>query len=255
MSFPPLIEGELVITMPGGPDGNSIAALDRQDGKLVWKALDDRAGYSSPVAATIAGRRQVVILTAESVVGLAPEGGKLLWKYPWPLFKDCNVATPIVVGDYVFISSGYSKGCALLHITPSPPPPLPEGAKGEEFTATPVYEHNRMRNHFSTSVLYQDHLYGFDDFFLVCMELRSGKVLWKKRGFGKGSLMVADGRLLVLGDNGLLALAETSPEKYTERSSCKILQGKCWTMPVLADGKLFVSDEQEILCLDVAGPR
>ncbi|OAI54535.1 hypothetical protein AYO44_14730 [Planctomycetaceae bacterium SCGC AG-212-F19] len=244
VSFSPLIEGDLVVTMPGGPNGHSVAAFDRTDGQLVWKALDDRAGYSSPIAATIAGRRQIVCLTAESVVGLAPEDGKLLWKYPWPLFKDCNVATPIVVGDYVFVSSGYSKGCALLEIT--------AGDSGA-FQARPVYEHNRMRNHFATSVLFQDHLYGFDEFFLVCMELRTGKVLWKKRGFGRGSLMVADGRLVILGDNGLLALADVSPEKYQERSAYKVLHGRCWTMPVLADGKLYVRDEEFMLCLDVKG--
>src|SRR5262249_55166397 len=139
VSFSPLIEGDLVITMPGGPEGSSVVAWDRNDGRLLWKALDDRAGYSSPVAATIAARRQIVCLTAESVVGLAPEDGKLLWKFPWPLFKDCNVATPIVTGDYVFISSGYSKGCALLEITAD---------AGNAFQARPVYEHNRMRNHF-----------------------------------------------------------------------------------------------------------
>ncbi len=246
VSFSPLIEGNRVVTMPGGPNGSSVVAFDRIDGRLVWKALDDRAGYSSPVAATLAGRRQVVCLTAESVVGLAPEDGKLLWKYPWPLFKDCNVATPVVVGDYVFISSGYSKGCSLLEITAD---------GGAAFHARPVYEHNRMRNHFSTSVIYGDHLYGFDDFFLAAMDLRTGKVLWKERGFGKGTLLAADGRLIILGDNGRLVLADASPVEFRERARCKLLHGRCWTMPALAGGKLYIRDEKSILCLDLrAGP-
>jgi outer membrane protein assembly factor BamB len=255
-SFSPLIEGELVITMPGGPNGNSIAAYDRKDGHLVWKNLDDRAGYSSPVAATIAGRRQLVFLTAENVLGLSPQDGKLLWRYPWPIFKDCNIATPIVAGDYVFVASGYSKGCALLHIetATSPPVPSPQEDRGA-LVAKPVYEHNRMRSRFSTSVLYKDHLYGFDEFFLVCMEFRTGKVLWKKRGFGEGSLTVADDKLLIMSDSGQLVLADASPEKFQERSSVKMFDGRCWTVPVLAGGQLYVRDEKQIRCLDVKGQR
>jgi outer membrane protein assembly factor BamB len=253
-SFSPLIEGELVITMPGGPNGNSIAAYDRKDGHLVWKNLDDRAGYSSPVAATIAGKRQLVFLTGESVVGLSPQDGKLLWRYPWQVHRECNIATPIVTGDYVFVASGYGKGCGLLHIepAPSPPAPLPPGERGE-FVVKPVYEHNRMRSRFSTSVLYKDHLYGFDEFFLVCMEFRTGKVLWKKRGFGEGSLTIADDKLLIMSDNGQLVLADASPEKLQERSSVKMFDARCWTVPVLAGGKLYVRDEKTIRCLDVKG--
>lgn len=246
VSFSPLIEGTLVITLPGGAGGNSVAAFDRQDGRLVWKSGDDRAGYSSPVAATLAGRRQLVVLTAEALHGLDPADGKPLWKFPWPSFKDCNVATPIVVGDYVFISTGYSKGCALLEIAAD--------ARGA-FHARPVYEHNRMRNHFSTCVLYGEHLYGFDESFLVCMELRSGRVLWKKRGFGKGSLLVADGKLVVLGEGGNLALAEASPDRYRELASCTVLGDKCWSMPALARGRLYVRDEDQIVCLDLAAAQ
>ena len=242
VSFSPLIEGDLVITVPGGVGGNSIVAFDKKDGHLVWKTLNDRAGYSSPVAATIAGKRQIVMLTAEAVHGVSTEDGKPYWKYPWPLFKDCNVATPLVVGDYVFLSSGYSKGCALLEIS--------TGGNGA-MEARPVYEHNRMRNWFSCSVLYRDHLYGFDEAFLVCMEFRTGKVLWKKRGYGRGSLMAADGHLIIMGEHGQLVLAEANPERFVEQSSCKILNDKTWTTPVLANGKLYVRDEEQLLCLKV----
>ena len=182
------------------------------------------------------------MLTAEAVHGVSVEDGKPYWKYPWPLFKDCNVATPIVVGDYVFISSGYSKGCALLEVSANA-----DGA----MEARPVYEHNRMRNWFSSSVLYKDHLYGFDESFLICMEFRTGKVLWKKRGFGRGSLMAADGHLIAMGEHGQLVLAEANPQRFVEQSSCKLLNDKTWTMPVLANGKLYIRDEQQLLCLKV----
>ena len=195
VSFSPLVEGDMVIAMPGGAGGNSLAAFNRQDGNLVWKSLDDRAGYSSPVAGTIAGKRQLVFLTAENILGVSPTDGKLLWKHPWPLFKDCNIATPTIVGDYVLVSSGYGKGCVLLEISAD---------SGGVMQARPVYEHNRLRTRFSTSVLVNEHLYGFDETWLVCMEFRTGKIRWKKRGFNEGQLMAADGQLFVLGEQGKL---------------------------------------------------
>jgi outer membrane protein assembly factor BamB len=119
--------------------------------------------------------------------------------------------------------------------------------------ARPVYEHNRMRNHFSTSVYHQEHLYGFDDMTLVCMDFRTGKVLWKKKDFKKGSLLVADGRLIILGESGNLALAEATPEEYREISSFPFSTKKCWTVPVVANGRLYVRDEEKIVCYDLRG--
>ncbi|MBL8798307.1 MAG: PQQ-like beta-propeller repeat protein [Planctomycetia bacterium] len=241
-SFSPLVDGDLVFVQPGGNHGNSIAALDRRDGKLVWKAFDDRPGYSSPIVAEIGGKRQVVCLTAEHALGFALADGKLFWKFSWPCFRDCNVASPIAAGDYVFISSGYNRGCGLLEITAGP--------DGNQ-QAKSVYEHNRMRNHFSTCVLHQEHLYGFDDNFLVCMALRTGKVLWKQRGYDKGTLLLANNQLIILGERGKLALADASPEAFKLRSQFQITDTRCWSMPVLANGKLFVRDEATIWCLDL----
>src|SRR5262249_45752336 len=156
-------------------------AYDRRDGHLVWKAFEERSGYSSPVAATIHDRRQIVVVTGESVMGVAPEDGTLLWRFhPWTTHRDCNIATPIVIGSRVFVSSGYQKGCALLDISRD---------ESGTFAARRVYEHNRMRNHFSTCVLQGEYLFGFDDALLVCMEWRTGKIRWKQRGFDKGSLL------------------------------------------------------------------
>ena len=243
VSFSPLVEGDLVFAIPGGA-GGSVAAFDRRDGRLLWKAADDPAGYSSPVTATIAGKRQLVVLTGVAVKGFALPDGKLLWSHPWPTKEGTNAATPIVVGDYVFVSSSYNKGCALLEIAPDGPDAL---------AARPVYEHNRMRNHFSTCVLLDDHLIGFDETFLVCMELRTGKVQWKQRGFNKGSVLLAGGKLIVLGDNGVLALVEPNPEKYQELARCTISNTICWALPALAGGRLFVRDQESIMCFDLKG--
>jgi outer membrane protein assembly factor BamB len=228
--------------MPGGASGSSVAALDKRTGRVVWQGLDDAPGYSSPIAATLAGRHQVVFFTGDAVAGVDPADGRLLWRYPWETNYNCNIATPIVAGDYVYASSDYGKGCALLKIT----------AGANQFSAERVYENNKMRNHFSTSVLVGRHVYGFDESgYLVCMDFASGQVPWKERGFNKGSLLAVGGQLIVLGENGKLALVEATPTGYHEKASFRASQQRCWTMPTLADGRLYVRDESKLTCYDV----
>jgi outer membrane protein assembly factor BamB len=248
VSFSPLVEGELVFVNPGGPNGWSIVALDKGDGTVRWHALDERAGYSSPVSATLAGKPQVVFFTAEGAVGVSPADGTLYWRFPWKTSYDVNAATPIVVGDYVLISSGYNQGCVLLKIETD--------ADGQK--ARLVYRNARLRCQFSSPVLYQDHIYGFDDSMLTCMDFRTGKVRWKERGFEKGSLIVADGRLIILGEYGNLALADATPEGYHALSAARFSDKLCWTMPVVAGGRLYLRNQERVLCVDlraISGPR
>jgi outer membrane protein assembly factor BamB len=247
VSFSPLVEDKLVFTNPGGPNGNSVAAFDKATGKLAWKALDDPAGYSSPIAVTAAGVRQVVFFTGSGLVGLDPKDGKVYWRYPWETSYGCNIATPISRGDYLLISSGYGRGCALLKIVAT--------ANGS-LEAKRVYEHDRLCNHFSTSVLVGEHVYGFNDAVLTCMEFRTGHVVagWKGKGLGKGSLLAADGQLVILGENGRLVVAEATSEGYRENASWKVSGAKCWSVPVLASGRLYVRDEDRVACLDLRTP-
>jgi outer membrane protein assembly factor BamB len=249
VAFSPLVEGDLLFANPGGRGGKSLAAFDKRTGKLVWKALDDTAGYSSPIAVTAAGVRQVVFFTGDGVVGVTPADGKLLWRYPWETDFGVNAATPLFlrartgdqVHDYVFITSGYHKGCALLELT--------RGRDGA-FAVKPVYEHARFCSRFTTPVRVGDHLFGIDDRDLVCMEVRSGRVTWRQRGVGECGLMAAAGHLLVLGETGTLALVEAKGDGYHEAASYQALDGKCWTPPTLADGRLYLRNEQEVVCLD-----
>jgi outer membrane protein assembly factor BamB len=245
VAFSPLVEGDLVYVTPGGPDGNSIAAFDKRTGTLTWKALDDPMGYSSPIAATFNGIRQILVFTNQELVSFSAKDGKQLWHFPWVTDNGFNIATPLVFGNYVFISSGYGKGCALLEITQDP-----DGQQSPHL----VYEHNRMRNHFASSVRYGDHIYGFDQTDLVCMEIRTGKVAWREKGmrsFGKGCLTIADGRLLVLGELGQLTLAEATPTAYVPISSMRVSDNKTWTVPVVSNGKLYIRDESHLACFDL----
>jgi len=245
VSFSPLIEGDLVYTTPGGPNGNAVAAFDKRTGRLAWKALDEVMGYSSPIAVTAAGVRQVLVFTNTALVSLAPEEGRLLWRYPWETDNGFNIATPLTFGDYVFLSSGYGKGCVLLEIT--------SDADGSQRPHR-VYEHNRMRNHFCSSIRQGDYVYGFDQMDLVCMNVRGGEIVWREKGlrsFRKGSVALADGRLFVLGESGTLALADATPSGYREKASLRVSENKCWTAPIVAEGKIYVRDESQIVCLNL----
>jgi outer membrane protein assembly factor BamB len=245
VSFSPLVEGDLVYATPGGPDGNAVVAFDKVSGRVVWKALDDPMGYSSPIAVTAAGVRQLLVLTNEALVSLSPTDGKVYWRYPWKTANGFNIATPLAFGDYVLISSAYGKGCALLEIA---------AERDGSLCARRVYEHNRLRNYFASSIRWGNHLYGFDEKDLVCMDLHTGVEAWREKGirsFGKGSLLAAAGHLIVLGESGTLWLIEATPAGYREKASCRVSTNKCWTVPVLADGKLYVRDESHLVCLDV----
>jgi outer membrane protein assembly factor BamB len=249
VSFSPLIEGNLVLTNPGGSNGRSIVAFDKKTGNVVWKAFNSRAGYSSPIAVTAAGRRQIIFFTSSGPVGVAPEDGIVLWEYPWNNKTDVNAATPIPfsaqigdeVRDYVFISCNYEKGACLLKLTPD----------GDGIVAQRVYETRRMSNHFATCVRLGEQLYGVSDKILVCMDIQTGKVRWNQRGFANGSLTVADGMLIILGEGGQLAVADPTPEEYREIATFRFSKNKCWTVPVVANGRLYLRDEQRMACYDL----
>jgi outer membrane protein assembly factor BamB len=241
----PLIDGDLVCVQPGGEKG-SIAAFDRRTGQAAWHALSEVSGYSSPLAATPVGVHQIICFTGRGVVGLRPADGSRLWYYPWSTANNGNIATPIVAGDYVFISSAYSTGCALLHLN--------TGRNGT-VEAEPVYvkRNKLMRNHHSTCVLHGDYLYGFDDGTLKCVDLRRGEEKWSDRGVGKGCVLYADGHLIVLSEDGTLSLVEATPGGFREKGKMeKILQGSdCWSLPALAGGRLYLRDHTQLICLDV----
>jgi outer membrane protein assembly factor BamB len=240
VSFSPLVDGDRVYVMPGGRAA-CVAALNKYTGQTLWQALSDRASYSSPVLASLAGKRQVLFLTAEGLVGLNPDTGALYWRYPWETRYDVNAATPVVFGDHVFITSGYGKGCALLRI---------ENQDGR-LTVHLVYRYRRFRCQFTSPVRWREYLFGFDESWLKCLDLRQGKECWQQQGFDKGSLLVVGDQLIILGEFGKLALAQANPAAYQELAVVPFSQQRCWTVPTLAQGRLYLRDPQRILCLDL----
>jgi outer membrane protein assembly factor BamB len=241
-SSSPLIEGELVVVQVGPVDGASLAALEKDTGRVAWTALDGRSAFSSPIAATIHDRRQIVATIASGIAGVDAATGERLWELPWETRYEVSVATPIhLEPDRVFVSVGYGKGAVMLSAS------VEQGT----WTARPLWTSRSFRNHFSSSIHHDGHLYGFDEAVLKCIGDRDGAERWNRRGLGKGTLIHADGVLIVLGESGLLSLVEATPEECRELGSVQVLEGKCWTAPSLAAGRLYLRNTERIVCLDL----
>jgi outer membrane protein assembly factor BamB len=236
----PLVMDGRIYLQPGGADGKAIAALDANDGRLLWQALDDPLAPSSPIWAVVVGVPQVIFFTGKGLAGVAPQDGKLLWSYPWQTRFDLNISTPIYSDGKVFISSNYGTGGALVRLTDKPEP-------------VTVWKALSMQNHFSTSVLYEGCLYGFSERRFRCVDFETGKVKWDNTGLGRGSLIVADGHLIILGEHGQLVLARPDPQAYTEVSRCQVLpkEALSWTVPALSNCRLFARSENVLVAFDL----
>jgi outer membrane protein assembly factor BamB len=246
MAASPLIVDDKVIVLPGGRNGKSVVAYDRLTGKVIWKALEGRQAYASPIYTTLANRRQVVAVGADRLIGFAVEDGTLLWEYPWVTHAGINAAQPIVTADNrLFISSGYDHGAALVEIF----------SKGEAFEAHTVWSNNLMKNKFGSSVLYQGFIYGLDEAILACIDAATGERKWKGGRYGYGQLLLASGHLIVTSESGEVALVKASPEKYEEIARFQALEGKTWNIPAIAEGRLIVRNTTEMACFRIAKSR
>jgi outer membrane protein assembly factor BamB len=244
ISESPLVDGDHLIVMPGG-DNAGIVALDKSNGRTVWasKELSDQAAYSSCVVADIQGVRTIVGFTSKAGVGVRASDGKLMWRYTKVANRTANIATPIVSDNKVFYTSAYGTGAALLSLK----------AEGGEVKADEVYFTTEMMNHHGGVVLVKGYLYGYSNAILTCMEFNTGKVLWKDRSVGKGTVTYADGMLYLLGETNTAGLAEATPEGYREKGRFTIEdQGRpSWAHPVVCGGKLYIRNQTMLMCYNV----
>lgn len=235
----PLIVGSQLIVDAGGR-GSSTVALDKLTGNVVWKAGRDDASYGAPIAFENAGRTCVASFNVTGLVVREAATGKEVARYPWKTSYDVNATTPIVLENKIFIASGYSKGGALLQLDGSEP--------------TVLWQSKNMRNQLATSILWKGSLYGFDESALTCLNFSTGKVEWQQQGLGKGTLILAGGKLVVLSETGDLVIANASPQQFKEIARAKVLNGHCWVAPVLSNGRIYCrSNQGELVCLDVSG--
>ena len=243
LSESPLVLSDRILVTPGGR-GASIVAVRKTNGSLIWKSQSDEPGYSSALLHPIGSVQQAVVFTAERALGVDVNDGRLLWSYNRVANRTANIATPIARGNRVFLSSDYSTGAALLDLK----------ADGPKVSASEVYFTNEMRNHHASSVLIGDYLYGFSGSILTAMHFDTGKVAWRDRSVGKGSLVFADQRLYLVSEDGMVGLAEANPAKYVEKGRFQLKTGNLptWSHPVVSGGKLFIRDQDTLYAYDVA---
>jgi outer membrane protein assembly factor BamB len=257
-----MVDGDKVICTPGGKKG-TLAALDKKTGKVLWrtKDLEDTSSSASIVAANIGGKLQYVQMTQQSVVGVSPQDGQVLWRFPRK-GGTAAIPTPIVKDHFIYVASGYGVGCQLLDVT----------SAGDKLDVKELYDkekHRNMDNKHGGVVRVGDYLYGFcDGKGWVCQKFDSGDIVWPEKDRTKlagnsGSLTYADGHLYCYQDNGTVALVEASPDGWKETGRFPIPQktkrprkgSSIWTHPVVANGKLYLRDQDLIHCYEVKETR
>jgi outer membrane protein assembly factor BamB len=243
----PLIDGDKLIVTPGGKD-STLVALNKKDGALIWKSQvpqGDGAAYSSVIAADVQGVRQYIQFIGRGVVGVAAADGKFLWRYDKPHNGTANISTPIYHDGHVFAASGYGTGGGLAKLT--------RQSTGD-FKADEVYFTKQMQNHHGGMVLLDGHVYGNNQGQLACIEFLTGNVKWNERKPGKGSIAYADGHLYYRNEGGPIVLVEANPKEYVEKGRFNQPErsGKnAWPHPVIANGKLYILDQDVLLCYDI----
>jgi outer membrane protein assembly factor BamB len=234
----PLVEAGKVLVTVGG-----IVAYDAKTGAVAWKATSDEASYSSPTVATIGGARHAFFFTRAGLVDLDPSNGQVRFSFPWRSRSSAsvNAATPLIIGNQVFISAAYGTGAALLEVN------------GSEYKK--VWSNDdSMSNHYSTCVYRDGFLYGFhgrqeEGQALRCVQLRTGKVMWNVEGYGAGTVTLAGDRLLILRESGELVLAPATADGFHPMGKASILSKVVRAYPALADGRLYARDEKTLVCV------
>ena len=243
MAASPLVVDDKVIVLPGGANGKSIVAYNKLTGAPVWASQNDTQAYVSPMLVTLAGRRQIVVVSASRVMGLAPEDGSLLWSYVWDTSMGINASQPIVVDkNRLFISAGYGKGAALIEVS----------GGGKTFAARKLWENINMKNKFNSSVLHEGYVYGLDEGILTCLDVNTGERKWKGGRYGYGQVILASGHLIVSSDSGELALVTATPQQYAEVARFTALDGKSWNNPAIAGGRLLVRNASQMAAYNIA---
>jgi outer membrane protein assembly factor BamB len=243
----PLIDGDRVILPVGGKKAGAMTAFDKHTGKIVWKALDDRSTYGSPVAAEAAGVRQIVGFTGKRMAGFAASDGRPLWDYPFEVAYDDTIVTPVVWNDLVLVC-GEDRPAAALRIE-----------KTDEAVRQQVaWQNKTLRCAVSTPVVCDGHLYGLaNSGRLVCVDLATGKTAWAEGSIGSyASLVWADGQLLVLNQAGELHVLEPTPKAYAPRARLTLSEdGQTWSHLAVVGSRLYVKDKRSVLCFDFGVPR
>lgn len=242
LSASPLVVDDMVIVTHSGKADPSVFAFDAKTGVPRWQTPGSQ-GYSSPMLETVCGVRQILNLGGTELRGLDPASGKVFWQHPWNTYMWINASQPLLIeGDRIFLSSGYSHGAALVQVS----------REGDEWNTEELWASERsMRNKFSASVILDGHAYGLDEAILCCVELATGERKWKGGRYNYGSVLLVDDHLLVLSEDGRLALVKAHPTANEELGGVQILEGRTWNNFVLVDGLLLARNDRWMVCYDL----
>ncbi|MBC8350595.1 MAG: PQQ-like beta-propeller repeat protein [Planctomycetes bacterium] len=235
----PVVHGNMLLLAIG----ETGTAVDKRTGELLWSSVDRDAGYATPLLFQHNNKWLAMIASGKFYHLIDVATGKERWRYRWLTRFGCNAADPIMNDDTVFISSGYNRGSALLRLIDNEP--------------EVVWKNKEFQNQFSSSVLIDGFLYGIDGDTtgartLKCVQLATGAIQWSEEGFGSGSLIAAKTHLIILSEAGELAIVEASPSKFKLLAKAKVLDGKCWTAPALANGRVYCrSTDGDVVCVDL----
>ncbi len=243
----PVIEGD-VLMLCGGGAGQALLGLNKNSGEVIWKGEDDAMTHATPVVATIHGVRQCIFFTQKGLVAVQPADGKVLWRQDYK-FAVSTAASPVVWEDIVYCSAGYGVGAGAYKIA----------KQDDAFTSTEIWrkEGNDLANHWSTPAVIDGYLYGMFSFKsygsgpLACVDIRTGEMKWSQPGFGPGQMIIAGDTIIATSDKGEIVAAVAKPDIYTELKREDVLDGKVWSYPVLADGRIFARSTKEGVCLEI----
>lgn len=242
----PVIDGGLLL-MAGGGKGQALLGIDKATGEVKWKGQDDQMTHATPVIAEILGVHQCIFFTQKGLVAVNPQTGDVLWRGEHP-YAVSTAASPVVWQDIVYCSSGYKVGASCFKISKS----------GSGLSAERIWRReNDCFNHWSTPVVKDGYLYGMFSFKeygtgpLACVDIRTGKDLWKEPGFGPGQVILAGTTIIATSDKGEIVIAEANPKKYTQLKRKDVLDGKVWSYPVLAYDHIFARSTKEGVCLEL----
>lgn len=240
----PLADGGRIFVASSGTDGTpGVVAYDAATGEPVLKAIAEPQAYASPAIETLAGRRVLLDFAAKELIGADPATGDVLFRFPWETNHGINVAQPIALGgDRLFVSAGYGQGATVRAVRLS---------ESGEWTTEEIWRNANMKNKFSSSVAVGGRIYGLDEGILSCADAATGERLWKGGRHGHGQMLWVEGKLVVVGEKGEIALVRAAPERYEAISTFRALSSKTWNVPALADGRLLVRNDREAVCFDL----
>lgn len=244
-SCSPIAHGKTVILTVGGP-GQAVMAFDQKDGRVAWKNGSFEPGPSSPMLAMVDGQEQLVVFHADGVAGMDPRGGAQFWNHPHKTDWGLNISMPVWgEGNLLFLSSAYSAGSRVLRLTQS----------GGKTHVQEMWFSNRMRLHIGNAMRLGEYVYGssgdFGPTFFTAVDIKTGRVAWQERGLGRASSVYAEGKLLILDEDGNLALATASPQGLQVHAKAEVLSNKAWTVPTLVGTKLYLRDRATIKALEL----